>query len=101
MSRRGIGTFIALALIAGGITVNLVPEPAMLAVVLPPFLLCIVFGWVLTIQNRGLNLGPSGIFLPIKPFTRVRASRSLMGFALSAAFSAGACLGLLLMAAYG
>lgn len=90
-----------LAAVAGGVAVSAVPKVAVFAVVLPPFLVCIILGWVLTAQNRGLNLGWSSFILPIRPFTKVQPSRSLVAFGLSAAFAAGACLGLLLAAAHG
>ena len=89
-----------LAAVAGGVAVSAVPQVAVLGLVLAPFLVCIVLGWVLTVQNRGLNLRLSGLILPIKPFTKVQPSRSLVAFGLSAAFAAGACFSLLLAVAH-
>lgn len=92
--------FCLLAAVAGAATVYAMPQAVVLGVVLVPFLVCIVLGWVLTVQNRGLNLGLSGLILPIKPFTKVQPSRASVAFGLSAAFAVGACLSLLLSVAY-
>jgi hypothetical protein len=89
-----------LAAVVGAAAVVAMPQAAILGVVLAPFLVCIILGWVLTVQNRGLNLGLSGLILPIKPFTKVKPSRTSVAFGLSAAFAAGACFSLLLSVAY-
>jgi hypothetical protein len=89
-----------LAALAGALSVLAVPEAGVLAVVVTPLLICIVLGLAVTVQNRGLDTSLSALIFPVKPFNKVRPSRTLLALSLSAAFAVGACVRLLLAVAY-
>ena len=96
--KRPIAFWLILAALTGGVLARLLPEPFSQPLLLIPFGFCIALGWVLAIRNGGLNSGWSSLFLPLKPLTVVRRSKSLAAFGISAAFAAGVYISLWLAA---
>jgi len=95
MNRNQIASFIVLSFLIGIVAATFLPSGAMPVLIFVPFLGCIVLGWTLAIQNRGLNLNWIALISPLKPFLKVQSSRTLVAFGLSSAFALGSLIGLL------
>jgi hypothetical protein len=85
------------AMSMGAISALLAPSEFVLALILVPFVLCILLAWYVAFQNKAMQVTPFRLFFwPwINMTGPLKNSRALWALYASAALGAGECLGLL------